>query len=194
MQLMDTKRFFDSNISFGKNEEIEKLLKKIIKTTDKTKLLDAGCGIGKYFNLFKGKLYGIDYSKNRVEEARKVNKKVNFKVGDISALPYKSSFFDFVISIDAVQHIESKRKRKEAIKEFNRVLKKRGLLFFVFDNKYYPRTADLKGWKYFIYKYSFHEIIPLLEGSGFQVKKIYGIGKIPLKIFSKKGVIVAEKV
>ena len=50
---------------------------------------------------------------------------VKFKVGDVYKLPFKKNFFDGVLAIDILEHLE---KPRLALKEVNRVLKKDGVL------------------------------------------------------------------
>ncbi len=94
------------------------------------KLLDIGCGAGvhikKYFK--KGaKCSGIDLSKTMIELAKKTCPKINFKVGSITKLPYKSNSFDIVTASLCIDYIKD---LNIVFKEICRVLKKGGLFYY----------------------------------------------------------------
>lgn len=93
------------------------------------KLLDIGFGsaiIEEKLKKTEIQLYGIDISTKSVKE---VKKRVygNFKRGDILKIPFKSNFFDVVLCLDILEHI-SPQNTFSALKEVNRVLKKKSIL------------------------------------------------------------------
>jgi len=75
---------------------ISKILKPGIK------ILDVGCGAGGFYNILKSyepdiEYFGIDSCEELIREAKKINQKIKFKVGEGKQLPYKSNYFDLVL-------------------------------------------------------------------------------------------------
>jgi SAM-dependent methyltransferase len=98
-------------------------------------VLDLGCGNGRhavYFAREGLKASGIDVSKQAVEWAiawaRRENLEVDFRVGDISQLPYADSSFDAAVSHGVLDHVPSEL-AKAAVKEVRRVLTPSGLFY-----------------------------------------------------------------
>ena len=95
------------------------------------KVLDLGCGNGRYFPSFKEKrinYFGIDFSEKLIEIAKNKYPEGNFQVGDALNLPFPENFFDKVYSIATLHHIPSKEFRLQFLKEIKRILKPEGLL------------------------------------------------------------------
>lgn len=103
--------------------------------------LDAGCNGGflSFFLVSAGakKIYGIDMSpgfiKRNIKNAKiwKLDKKLDFKVGNIEKLPYKDDFFDYIICSEVLEHVENPEK---VISEFERVLKSNGTILLTTPN------------------------------------------------------------
>jgi 2-polyprenyl-3-methyl-5-hydroxy-6-metoxy-1,4-benzoquinol methylase len=99
------------------------------------RLLDFGCGSGIYSVIF-GKVgyevFGFDISPSNVAIAEQLSAKygmsqtVHFKTGLGESLDYEDGFFDVVIGVDILHHVDINR----SIKECLRVLKKGGTAFF----------------------------------------------------------------
>ena len=97
------------------------------------RILDLGFGYGYFEQKIKDEnnnfeLYGIDVSNYAVEQARKKYGK-NFFIGSISKLPFKDNFFDYVVSLECLEHIES-NKIFITLAEIKRVLKVKGRAIF----------------------------------------------------------------
>ena len=95
------------------------------------RILDLGCGNGRLFLTLKEKrvdYFGIDFSKELIEIAKKRYPQGKFFVGDCLNLPFQDNFFDKVYSISVLHHIPSKEFRQKFLLEAKRVLKKDGLL------------------------------------------------------------------
>jgi len=129
-------------------EDIPKIVK-LFKKQGVKKILDLGCGSGRHI-VYLAKngfdVYGIDIAPEGIKIARdwlkNENLKANLKVGDIyQPLPYKDNFFDAIISIQALHHGKIEKIRK-LIKEMERILKPRGLIFVTV-----RRALRVKGWK-----------------------------------------------
>jgi len=121
------------------------------------KLLDFGCGNGRYLEVFakyltKQNLYGAEVLINRVNEVRQKGFNcIHLKTGD--RLPFEDEFFDIVFSTNVIEHIP-KENYFYYLREFHRVLRKRGR--FVLGTPNYPvkRFYDLlKAFKTRMFKY-----------------------------------------
>lgn len=95
------------------------------------RLLDLGFGTGRIEKELERdkcrlKIWGLDISSQAVVEARK-SLRGNFTLGSVLSLPYKTSFFDFVIVLDVMEHIPPS-KTLRVYSEIYRVLREGGQL------------------------------------------------------------------
>jgi len=105
-------------------------------------VLDLGCGTGRHMLYFAEKLYdvyGIDQSPEALRRAKMLLESKGhtpqLKEGNIyKHLPYRSNYFDAVISTQVIHHA-MRYEIEEAVEEVARVLKKGGLLFATFPMK-----------------------------------------------------------
>jgi len=110
-------------------------LKKIL--TKKQKVLDLGCGYGRFAIPLKKQGYnieGIDITpvliKKARQDARKQHLKINFKIGDMRKLPYNPESFDVILCMwSAFSELIKKSEQLKALREMIRVLKKKGFSF-----------------------------------------------------------------
>ena len=71
------------------------------------KYLDVGCGTGNYTVELKrvaGEWIGIDASPKMIGKARKKNKCIEWKVGEVQFLPYNEGTFDGAVCVLAIHH------------------------------------------------------------------------------------------
>ncbi len=165
----------------------------LLKNVKGKKILDLGCGSGIYAKILKkrgAKVFGIDISEKMIEIAKREVKDVDFRVGSVYKLPYKSEYFDLVLSSLTVDHFKDLNK---AFKEIHRVLKKNGVFIFSISNplsdvvkgffykkKYRPRSYFKEGkvytnWSIFkikmlFYRYTFQTYIRTLIKNGFNIE------------------------
>lgn len=95
---------------------------------------DIGCGPGEVANYLynkKIKVMGIDASGKMIEEAKKNNPEINFKVGDMFNLDFSNDCFYGITSFYAIVNYKYDDIKK-IIKEYHRILKKNGILFIAF--------------------------------------------------------------
>jgi ubiquinone/menaquinone biosynthesis C-methylase UbiE len=87
--------------------------------TQGLKILDLGCGAGEVSRVLCGgnRVYGVDVNEALLARARANG--LETSVGDFSKIPFDSGFFDAVIMIDTIEHVES---RSDAMNEILRVL------------------------------------------------------------------------
>ena len=107
-------------------------LKKILGKTGK--ILDIGCGYGRFTILLAKQGYdieGIDITpaliKKAKKDAKENNLKIDFKIGDMRDLPYKDNSFNNIICMWSVFiELSEKVDQLKAVKEMMRVLKSGG--------------------------------------------------------------------
>jgi len=110
-------------------KEAEFLVKDYVKEGEK--VLDFGCGIGQWYEVFKEKkvqYFGVDFSEKLIEIAKAKYPDANFQVIDGINLPFEKEFFDKVYAIAVFHHLPSEKIRISVLREIKRVLKKEGIL------------------------------------------------------------------
>lgn len=176
----NTREFWNSKIEAGDDfEKLDSMSKdRIIQVVrliraKKGKILDLGFGYGYFEQKIKEKhknfdLYGIDISSYAVKRARKKYGK-NFLAGSISELSFKDNFFDYVISLECLEHIESNKIFK-TLGEIKRVLKKQGeAIFSVPINEKYTQAFNPNN---HLRRYSEKLFTQELIITGFKVEKV----------------------
>lgn len=112
---------------FSVAEDYPKFIDKKLEEYGKNKrILDAGCGTGKYTKLLSniGLFYiGVDKSPNQIEIASTKFNKELFKISDLNNLNFSDNYFDIAISCWCLGTIDIE-KRKEVLKELKRVCSK----------------------------------------------------------------------
>ncbi len=164
----------------------------LISSMKPGKILDAGCGNCRNLLLFAKAgfdCYGIDFSRQMLDQAKKFCKKhsihVKLKQADITNLPFSDNFFDYVLCIAVLHHLK-KQQQLKALQELRRVLKPNGLLLITVWNKLrirpllkflFKKQAYIK-WKYkdkcyyrYYYFFSPIELFMLVRRAGFYVIK-----------------------
>ncbi len=84
-----------------------------LKVTESDKLLDVGCGTGITTLPWNCQRYGVDPSK---ELLKKASFGPIYKLAKAEKIPFQDDYFDFVISITAIQNFENIKKGLEEIK------------------------------------------------------------------------------
>jgi ubiquinone/menaquinone biosynthesis C-methylase UbiE len=166
----ETERFFwqTQNKYISKKE---KNLLSCVSSFKRKKILEVGCAEGQNIKNILGNniYYGLDFSKKKIEFAKK-NVSKNFIVGDALSLPFKAKSFDIVFGRDILHHIDKKGK---ALCEMARVSKKEVIIIeangtcpvmWLFGT-FVKIEADVKNSK-------IDEIKKLLSSSGLKIAKI----------------------
>jgi len=181
-----------------------------LKREKNLKIFDAGCGEGYLCRKLAKKghrVFGIDFSKKLIEAARNLERKkpigIKYFRGDFRKTNFPSSCFDVILSHQTINEIKNPEK---ALKEFFRVLKRKGKLVCLFlhpcfDSKkpnslnYFQEKKIQKGyylvsgikspWPYFYLHLSLSKWTELLIKSGFSISNIKEPHP-PLKFFQKK--------
>ncbi|NPA39916.1 MAG: methyltransferase domain-containing protein [Thermodesulfobacteria bacterium] len=117
--------WFDTKVGRYVLSTEKRLVKELLPEVKDKLVLDLGCGTGLFTELVLSakKVFGLDLSKNMLAIAKDKLKKAYFVNGDAYFLPFKSSIFDFVLSITVFEFIKEPEK---VISEIYRVLKPGG--------------------------------------------------------------------
>lgn len=104
----------------------------------KTRIFEPGCGVGIFEAYIKNKfninVYGMELSKTAIKMAK--SRGIKMKKGDLNnTWPYKSDYFDYVVSSQVIEHILD---TDNFVTESVRVLKKGGY--------FYVSTPNLAAW------------------------------------------------
>lgn len=114
------------------------------------RIIDLGCGTGYYLYLLGNlplnlKLTGFDYDKKALDEARIMlsDKKINFIVGDLHRMLFKTSSFDKAVCSEVLEHLTDDNL---ALREIYRILKPGGTLVLSVPSQNYPFFWDPVNW------------------------------------------------
>jgi ubiquinone/menaquinone biosynthesis C-methylase UbiE len=107
----------------------------------KQRVLEVGCGIGtltKEIIKTKNEIIAIDISPNLLEIAKKKVRAPNvlFKINNAYKTDFKDNYFNFIVGISTLHHLDIKK----AVKEFFRLLKPGGKLLFSEPNMLNPQV------------------------------------------------------
>jgi ubiquinone/menaquinone biosynthesis C-methylase UbiE len=112
-----------------------------IRDNCKGKVLDAGCGTGRYADLFDNNYYGIDMNVRYLRQSGSNNK--NFICCDATLLPFADHAFDSIFSVSLFHHVKC-NDTKKVFAEMVRVSKKEATIMIV--DAFYPDSAfDIVG-------------------------------------------------
>ncbi len=89
------------------------------------KIVDVGCGLGRFISKSPERIMGVERNKDSVEEC--LNKGYNVVKADVTKLPFDNKSFDGVHCSHVIEHLEPKEAYK-LLSELVRVLKKEGIL------------------------------------------------------------------
>ncbi len=96
------------------------------------KILDIGCGRGRWLSFFENKysaiVAGVDLSEHAVQACK--NRGFNGYKASITQMPFEDNCFDFISSITVLMHLPCELKEK-AISEIGRVLKADGKIIIL---------------------------------------------------------------
>lgn len=130
------------------------------------KVLDLGCGNGRFYEAMKDKkieYIGIDSSEELIELAKIRHPEANFQTANALSLPFSNNYFDKVYSVALLHHIPSQKFREQFLNETKRVLKPDGFLFLTVWNL----------WRR-------NNICPLVKNS---ILKLFGKSKLDFRDF-----------
>ena len=153
----------DSTLIFAK--ELEKHLK------PNSKILDGGCGAGIPIAKYLSKnfqVYGIDISSKQIELAKKLVPKEKFKKANLIEKSFENEFFDGIIALYSLIHINRKN-HLEILRNFYNMLKKPGFLMICMGLEDYEGEGEYLGTKMFWSHYDRKTNLELLKKAGFEI-------------------------
>ena len=101
-------------------------------------VLDIGCGDGYItdcISRYCRAVVGVDVSESGLRFAQQLaDRRINWVLGDACRLPFQSSTFDAVVSVETIEHLNAEQLDR-AIKEMSRVLKPEGIILVTTPNR-----------------------------------------------------------
>lgn len=128
---------------------------------DDLKILDVACGTGDMIEIWKKKkkdinIYGLDPSKEMLKKAKEKFLDVTFFNSFATDIPFDDNFLDAISISFGIRNVLEIRK---AIKEFNRVLKKDGIVLVL----EFVKAQNPNTFRKWIDYYS-HKLLPKIGG------------------------------
>lgn len=134
----------------------------------KLKILDVGCGTGALMKELRpyGEVYGLDFSERAIEFCKERGE-TNLTLGSLDKLPFPDNYFDIVLSLDVLEHIEDDVR---AISEIKRVLRTGGfsIVFVPAFMFLWGKTDELSN---HFRRYTIGELREKINSSGLFIKK-----------------------
>lgn len=104
---------YDERYKVNYLTEVEQSLLSIASENNVYKILEAGCGTGRWLKSLHKlniKLFGLDYSIQMLKIANDTNDIEGFVNADASNLPFKNNSFNMIFCINAIHHFPDKKK------------------------------------------------------------------------------------
>ena len=155
------------------------------------KVLDAGCGVGGYFETLLGRGYsviGVDIAQNPLKVCHSKYPEVALVLADIERIPFRADSFDLILCIDTLQYLDSES-RTRAVESLVDLLKPGKIIILDVKNKWCPAYWLKRGGLKKLY--SIRDIIPILTKTGCEEIKVREA--FPLSLISPILVITAKK-
>ena len=132
----------------------EEFVKKFSEKINEGPLLDLATGNGRNLVPFlekKIECAGIDFSKSMIKEAKKFLKKkkmkATFVIADVTKLPFKNKAFKTILAVAIIHHLETRKKRLEALMDIMRVSNNSKVIFSVWKDTT-AASDEYKIWRY----------------------------------------------
>lgn len=108
---------------------------------------DAGCGNGKNIKYFinETNIVGFDNCQNLVNICK--NKRYDVSLKNILYTEYDSDYFNYIICVAVIHHLDTEEKHLKSINELLRILKKDGELLFTlwaYESDIYSKKKNFK--------------------------------------------------
>lgn len=127
MQPLDSQYWneYANNFSSHYNEEMAKFIKDLALSLRAQNVLEVGCSAGNDLKLFSQGIdvNGIDISETSISRAKENLPEFNFKIGEITAIPFENDSMDIVFTRNVFNYLESSNIKK-SVDELFRVSRK----------------------------------------------------------------------
>lgn len=155
----------------GLYELRSKTVKKLLEPLKGKKILDVGCGDGKFTSALarETETIGIDFSENAIRFAKCLVPEASFLVMNATQMEFPDANFDVVTCLDVIEHLPGHRVKK-VIDEIYRVLKPEGVFIISVPSKRMPLVH--KHYRH----YSYSEVCELFKAR-FEVMGVSGCGR-----------------
>lgn len=175
--------WYDKERQRGYFEVVDKIAWKALTSelslmNKKPKILDLGCGTGRYLAPLSEAgfdIYGCDFSEGMLRIVQKrINGTCKIIIGEATEIPFRDSSFDFVYSFKVLPHIQNVC---QALEEIHRILKPNGIAILEFYNRNSIRWVFSKLAKIYKYYTSWNtpgEVRNKTLSAGFSFGKSYG--------------------
>ncbi len=165
--------------------EISSLFKFVKPYLTNKRVLDLGCGTGRYLEHFSEDSIGLDASYESIDIIKRKGLKAIF--GDLNEeIDFENNSFDLIFCSHVLEHVDSPI---NLLRECNRLLKEEGMIFVTVPNETnLPNSIGLDD--YFgnhpehIHSFSIKNLKVLLHKTGFEIERIYIDTYLMKKIFN----------
>jgi ubiquinone/menaquinone biosynthesis C-methylase UbiE len=171
----DTNRFENSYGRYIDSQE-RLFLKKSLVNDLESKILDLGCGTGRFLN-YAG--FGVDISEKMIEVAKEKFPNKTIKVGSLSDIPFDDNFFDVIYSFHVIMHL-NKEITQDFLTESHKKLNMKGKLIFDFPSKKRRNTTNYKAKNWHAANSFTLEEIKKMTENNWKLKHYQGILFFPL--------------
>ncbi len=158
-------------------------------------VLDAASGSGYGSEILSekaGKVFGLEINPHSLSFARShyLRSNIEFIQQDLNGkFPFQNEYFDAIVSFETIEHVQN---QNSLISEFNRVLKKNGVLVISSPDREVITDKAKTVNKFHIAELSKKEFIELLSRY-FLIEKIYGQVKFTPLVWWKKVIKILAK-
>lgn len=145
----------------------------LIDDLENKDVLDVGCSYG-WFEDFALKssckrIVAIEPNKKNFSEAQEYVPEAEYLEGSVFEIPFEPETFDTVAFFDVIEHIPRNTEPK-ALKEINRVLKSKGVLYLSTPHRSILSNSLDPAWYLGHRHYSRAKLVGLLKEAGFKVE------------------------
>ncbi len=163
---------------------------------NKGKILEIGCGNSRNLIPFAKlgfECHGVDFSEKMLEQSKKLAHKNNIKLylkeAEITKLPYHDNYFDYILYISSLHHLNSEAKIIESLNESYRILKPNRLTLLTVWNKLQlkfilkpkdiliPWKKNKKEFLRFYHLFDYFELKKLINKTKFEIIESNILGK-----------------
>lgn len=127
----------------------------LVQQVNAQRILEVGSGTGYWLNFLSphvGHVYGLDYSRGMLHQAKNQPGKLDLSQGNAVHLPFQDDTFDLIYNVDAIHHFTDKR---AYVAEAFRALRPGGMLAVIGHDPHNPENS----W----YVYDYFEAVYLTD-------------------------------
>lgn len=138
--------------------------------SDRSAVLNVGCGFGRELLRLPASTVGVDIQKTLLRTAKRVSKR-EVLLADAHHLPFRDGVFDGVAITEVIEHLHSP---PQALSEISRVMIGSGKIVLQTPNRLITLGIAISKEYEHVHEFTFSELSRLLEGTGFTILKRTG--------------------